>query len=99
MKTVIALSAILLAACAARRPVYVAVPRAHSRSEEPVVLPLNPQGRRRLEDFLSHGGHPTASDRAPDPEAAQHRRMLDALENTAALDVDTESSARRFCAV
>src|SRR5690348_11478636 len=99
MRTVIAVSAMLLAACATRRPVYVAVPRAHSRSDEPVVLPLDPQGRRRLEDFLSHGGHPAAAGRVPDPQSAQHRRTLDALENSAALNVDTESPARRFCAV
>jgi hypothetical protein len=100
MKTVIALSAALLAACSVRRPAYVAVPRAQSRSQEPVALPLDPQGRQRLEDFLSHGGHPTAPGRVPDPLAAQHRRTLDALENSAVLDVDTaDSSARRFCAV
>ena len=92
------LSAALLAGCAARRPAYVVVPRATSRSEEPVTLPLTPEGRQRLEEFLGKGGHPGAADPVPDPLAAEHRRILDALATAPALAVDTtNSAARRFC--
>ena len=65
---VLTLSLILLAGCAARRPAYVVVPRANCRSEEPVTLPLTPEGRQRLEAFLGHGGHPQAPDPVPDPQ-------------------------------
>jgi hypothetical protein len=94
----VALGAALLSGCAARRPAYVVVPRATSRSEEPVALPLTPEGRRRLEDFLNHGGHPKAADPVPDPAAAEHRRALDALATAANLSVDSaNSAARAFC--
>ena len=65
MKTVIALSAALLAACSVRRPAYVAVPRAQSRSQEPVALRSTRRAASVFEDFLSHGGHPTAPDECP----------------------------------
>jgi hypothetical protein len=94
----VALSAILLSGCAARRPAYVVVPRATSRSDEPVTLPLTPEGRQRLEDFLNHAGHPRAADPVPDPAAAEHRRALDALSAAANLTFDTTNPAfRRFC--
>ena len=74
------------------------VPRAASRSAEPVTLPLTVEGRQRLEEFLSKGGHPAAADPVPDPSAAEHRRVLDALGKAEALDVDTTNSeARKFC--
>jgi hypothetical protein len=89
---------LLAAGCAARRPVYVVVPRATSRSAEPVTLPLTAEGRQRLEEFLSKGGHPSAADPVPDPSAAEHRRVLDALAKSETLDVDTtNSAARKFC--
>jgi hypothetical protein len=84
--------------CAVRTPPYVIVPRATSRSEEPVRLPLDPEGRARLEAFLSRGGHPKAVDSVPDPRAIEHARTLDALEQPAALLVTTtDSTVRRFC--
>src|SRR4051794_12310662 len=90
--------AILWAGCASRRPAYVVVPRAASRSAEPVTLPLTPEGRQRLEEFLSKAGHPAAADAGPDPSAAEHRRGFDALAKAEALDVDTtNSAARKFC--
>jgi hypothetical protein len=89
---------ILLAGCAARRPAYVVVPRANCRSEEPVALPLTPEGRQRLEAFLGHGGHPQAPDPVPDTTAAEHRRVLDALGKASNLDVTTtNSTVHRFC--
>jgi hypothetical protein len=89
---------LLLNGCAVRTPEYVVIPRANSRSEEPVTLPLTPEGRQRLEDFLSHGGHPKAPDPVPDPLAAEHRLTLDALQKAENLDVTTtNSAARRFC--
>lgn len=89
---------ILSAGCAGRRPAYVVVPRAMSRSEEPVTLPLTAEGRQRLERFLTRGGHPSAPDLVPDPIAAEHARVLDALAKDAALTVDTaNSTARQFC--
>lgn len=89
---------VLLAGCAARRPAYVVVPRATSRSEEPVTLPLTPEGRGRLAEFLNKGGHPRAADPVPDPQAAEHARILDALAKAEALAVDTtNSAARNFC--
>jgi hypothetical protein len=92
------LAAVLLSGCAVRRPTYVVVPRAASRSEEPVALPLTPDGRQRLEAFLSKGGHPQAADPVPDPAAAEHGRALDALGKAQNLDVDTaNSAARQFC--
>jgi hypothetical protein len=81
-KHVAALAALLLMSCAARRPAYVVVPRASSRSEEPVTLPLDPIGRSRLERFLSR------VDRA---------RVLDALTDAESLPVAANPSARRFC--
>jgi len=93
-----ALAAVLLTSCAARGPAYIAVPRAASRSEEPVTLPLDAAGRSRLEAFLSRGGHPAAPDPVPDPRAAEHARVLDALANSAALAVGAANpEARRFC--
>src|SRR3954453_17992481 len=93
-----ALSAVLAAGCAARRPAYVVVPRATSRSAEPVTLPLMAEGRQRLEEFLAKAGHPAAADPVPDPSAAEHRRVLDALAKAEALDVDTTNSAApKFC--
>ncbi len=92
------LPVLLAAGCAARRPTYIVVPRATSRSAEPVTLPLTAEGRQRLEEFLSKGGHPAAADPVPDPSAAEHRQVLDALAKDAALDVDTtNSTARKFC--
>src|ERR1043165_1313220 len=92
------LSAIWLSGCAARRPAYVVVPRATSRSAEPITLPLTAEGRQRLEEFLSKAGHPGAADPVPDPAAAEHRRALDALAKAPTLEVDTtNSAARRFC--
>jgi hypothetical protein len=92
------LALLLFAGCAARRPAYVVVPRATSRSEEPVHLPLTPEGRQRLEAFLNRGGHPQAADPVPDPLAAEHARALDALADSANLKVDTtKSAARAFC--
>jgi hypothetical protein len=94
----LALSVGLLGACAARRPPYVVVPRAASRSEEPVPLPLDAAGRARLEAFLARGGHPAAPDPVPDPRAEEHRRALDALARPDALPVvTTNATARRFC--
>lgn len=95
---VVAVSVVLLAGCAGKRPAYVVVPRATSRSEEPVTLPLTPEGRQRLEEFLNKGGHPRAADPVPDPQAAEHARVLEALSKSDALTVDTtNSAARRFC--
>jgi hypothetical protein len=92
------LALLLFSGCAARRPAYVVVPRATSRSEEPVPLPLNPEGRQRLEAFLNRAGHPQAADPVPDPLAAAHARVLDALTDPANLKVDTtNSAARAFC--
>jgi hypothetical protein len=92
------LSAVLFVGCAARRPAYVVVPRATSRSEEPVTLPLSAEGRQRLADFLGKGGHPRAADPVPDPNATEHARVLDALAKTDALMVDTTNpAARKFC--
>jgi hypothetical protein len=92
------LTMLLFAGCAARRPSYVVVPRATSRSEEPVPLPLTGEGRQRLEAFFNRAGHPQAPDPVPDPLAAEHARALDALADPANLQVDTTSSAARaFC--
>jgi hypothetical protein len=94
----VAMTALLLASCAGRRPAYIAVPRAASRSEEPVTLPLDPAGRGRLEAFLSRAGHPNAADPVPDPRAAEHARALDALGRSDALAVGAANpAARRFC--
>jgi hypothetical protein len=96
----VVLGAVLLAGCAAKRAAYVVVPRATSRSEEPVALPLTPEGRQRLEAFLNHAGHPAAADPVPDPAVAEHGRVLDALAAPANLTVDTTNSAiRLFCDV
>lgn len=96
--SVLTISVVLLSGCAARRPAYVVVPRATSRSAEPVTLPLTAEGRQRLEEFLSKGGHPAAADPVPDPSAAEHARALDALAKAPTLAVDTtNSAARQFC--
>jgi len=98
LPTSLTLCLLFLNGCAVRTPEYVVIPRANSRSEEPVTLPLNPEGRQRLEAFLAHGGHPKAPDVVPDPIAAEHRRTLDALEKAENLDVNTaNSAARHFC--
>jgi hypothetical protein len=78
----VALTALLFASCAARRPAFVVVPRATGRSEEPVTLPLDSAGRSRLEQFLS---------------TVDRGRVLDALENADSLAVMANPSARRFC--
>jgi hypothetical protein len=98
MRIFFTLAVCLFSGCAVHTPPYVVVPRATSRSEEPVILPLTAEGRQRLEAFLNHGGHPKAADPVPDPLEADHRRMLDALEKPVALDVETaNSAARQFC--
>jgi len=98
MKRAVALSVLLLTSCAMRRPAYVVVPRASSRSEEPVTLPLDAAGRSRLEAFLGRGGHPSSPDPVPDSGAAEHRRALDALARSEALAVDTtRPEATQFC--
>ncbi len=99
-KIALSLSVALLAGCPGRRPAYVVVPRAAARSEEPVALPLDSEGRARLEMFLSRGGHPQAFSLVADRRAAEHRRTLDALSSVDALAVVTANpAARRFCDV
>lgn len=96
----IALWFTLASGCAVRRPEYVSVPGAQSRSEEPVALPLDSAGRGRLEAFLSRGGNPAAPDPIADPRAAEHARMLDALSRSDNLVVSTvQPTAREFCQV
>jgi hypothetical protein len=97
-KCSLALAAALAMGCVARRPIFVAVPRAASRSEEPAALPLDPAGRARLEAFLARGGHPHAPDPVPDPRAAEHRQALDALSRPDTLALAApHPGAKHFC--
>lgn len=86
--------------CAVRYPVVVPMREQQFRShDEAVALPLDPAGRADVASFLEHGGNRFGRNQAPDPQAAGHKQILDALAAQGNLKIRADLPTSDFCAI
>ena len=90
----------LATGCAVRYPAVVAMREQQFRShDEAVGLPLDSAGRGEVASFLEHGGNRMGPNAAPDPQAAGHKQILDALAVQGNLKVRADLATSDFCAI
>ena len=86
--------------CAVRYPAVVPMREQQFRShDQAVVLPLGPEGRGELANFLEHGGNRLGRNTTPDAQAAGHKQILDALEVAGNLKIRADLATSDFCAI
>jgi hypothetical protein len=86
--------------CAVRYPAVVPMREQQFRShDQAVALPLSPEGRGEVASFLEHGGNRFGRNAAPDPQAAGHKQILDALGAEVNLKVRASLATSDFCAI
>ncbi|MCX6629802.1 MAG: hypothetical protein NTW28_19465 [Candidatus Solibacter sp.] len=94
------LMALGFAGCALRYPEVIAMREQQFRShDQAVALPLNQAARGEVASFLEHGGNRFGRNPAPDPQAAGHKQVLDALGAQANLKVRADLATSDFCAI
>ena len=87
-------------ACAVRNPAVVPMREQQFRShDEAVALPLNQEERSAVANFLEHGGNRFGRNAAPDPQAAGHKQVLDALAAQGNLKIRADLATSDFCAI
>jgi hypothetical protein len=86
--------------CAVRYPAVVPMREQQFRShDQAVALPLDQEGRAEVASFLEHGGNRFGRNAAPDPQAAGHKQMLDALAAQSNLTIRASLATSDFCAI
>ncbi len=86
--------------CAVRYPAVVPMREQQFRSHDQAVgLPLDPEGREQVASFLEHGGNRFGRNAAPDPQAAGHKQVLDALAAAGNLQIRADLATSDFCAI
>ena len=86
--------------CAVRYPAVVPMREQQFRShDQAVVLPLGPEGRGELANFLEHGGNRFGRNATPDAQAAGHQQILDALGVPGNLKIRADLATSDFCAL
>ena len=90
----------LATGCAVRYPPVVAMREQQFRShDQPVALPLGAESRAEVASFLEHGGNRFGRNATPDPQAAGHKQILDALGDSADLKIRADLASSDFCAI
>src|ERR1019366_9276230 len=90
----------LATGCAVRYPAVVAMREQQFRShDQAVALPLDQAGREEVASFLEHGGNRFGRNATPDPQAAGHKQMLDALSAQGNLKIRADLATSDFCAI
>lgn len=86
--------------CAVRYPAVVAMREQQFRSHDTAVaLPLDQAARGEVASFLEHGGNRFGRNPAPDPQAAGHQQILDALAAPGNLKIRANLATSDFCAI
>lgn len=86
--------------CAVRYPVVVPMREQQFRShDQAVALPLDQAARGEVASFLEHGGNRFGRNAAPDPQAAGHQQVLDALAAQGNLKIRADLATSDFCAI
>ncbi len=86
--------------CAVRYPAVVPMREQQFRShDQAVTLPLGADARAEVASFLEHGGNRFGRNPSPDPQAAGHKQILDALGDTADLKIRADLASSDFCAI
>jgi hypothetical protein len=86
--------------CAIHYPVVVPMREQQFRShDQAVALPLDNDGRAEVASFLEHGGNRFGRNAAPDPQAAGHKQVLDALAAQGNLKIRASLATSDFCAI
>ena len=86
--------------CAVRYPAVVPMREQQFRSHDQVVaLPLDEEARGEVASFLEHGGNRFGRNAAPDPQAAGHKQILDALAAQGNLKIGASLATSDFCAI
>jgi hypothetical protein len=86
--------------CAVRYPAVLPMREQQFRShDQAVVLPLDQQARGEVASFLEHGGNRFGRNPAPDPQAAGHKQLLDALAVQGNLKIRAALATSDFCAI
>jgi hypothetical protein len=96
----ILLALVLSSACAIRYPTVVPIREQQFRShDQPAALPLQKEDRNQFETFIGHGGNRFGRNPVPDPHAAAHLQIFDALEKNANLVIRGDLASSDFCAI
>jgi hypothetical protein len=86
--------------CAVRYPAVVPMREQQFRShDQAVALPLDEAARGEVASFLEHGGNRFGRNATPDPQAAGHKQVLDALAAQANLKIRADLATSDFCAI
>ena len=86
--------------CAVRYPAVVPMRETQFRSHDQAVgLPLDAAGRGEVASFLEHGGNRSGRNAVPDPQAAGHKQILDALAAPGNLKIRADLATSDFCAI
>jgi hypothetical protein len=86
--------------CAVRYPPVLPIREQQFRShDQSVVLPLDQQARGEVASFLEHGGNRFGRNPVPDPQAAGHRQLLDALALQGNLKIRAALPTSDFCVI
>src|SRR5450631_3871713 len=86
--------------CAVRYPAVVPMREQQFRShDQAVALPLSQEGRGEVASFLEYGGNRFGRNPAPDPQAAGHKQILDALAAQDNLKIRASLATSDFCAI
>jgi hypothetical protein len=67
--------------------------------DQAVPLPLDQAARGEVASFLEHGGNRFGRNPAPDPQAAGHKQVLDALADQGNLKIRASLATSDFCAI
>jgi hypothetical protein len=87
-------------ACAVRYPQVLPMREQQFRShDQAVALPLDTAGRAGIATFLDHGGNRFGPNPVPDPQAAGHQQVLDALSAAGNLKIHASLATSDFCAI
>jgi hypothetical protein len=86
--------------CAVHYPTVVPMREQQFRShDQAVALPLTPEVRAEMATFIEHGGNRFGRNAVPDPQAAGHKQVLDALGEKGNLKIRADLATSDFCAI
>ena len=88
------------AGCTVHYPPVVPMREQQFRShDQSVALPLKPEVRAEIATFLEHGGNRFGRNAVPDPQAAGHQQILDALADKDKLAIRADLATSDFCTI